>query len=244
MAADLDDPLETRSFLVPAYEFGTGADARKFDPDRYVPLGPVKGSDDTYRLIAREERSFQPLASSQFLFSAAALFNLSVGQGTRPLFIRLQDRPEEKPAGVRSLCLTVEGRRLSPRHHDGRIELVPSYAAWQTMAGGLPPWVSRIAYSLDGPGNRVIGKAVNCHWSGRGALCAVTPDQATHLLLVQFHVYDDNPTRSDLLKIQASRCLLDDGAEPSCDPTGAPLSPDWRQLLLRARRGFIDECDA
>jgi len=240
MTADLGDVHEARSFLVPAYEFEQGSFLKDFDPDRKTVIGPVNGPDDTYGPIHRDERRFLPRASSQFLFSAAALFNPSVGETDRPFSIRLQETPAEKPAGVRSTCLTVEGRRLSAWRRNGRTDLMPSFAAWQLLNGGDPWWVERIHYSPDGSG-RLASKTVAAHWSGRGALCAVV-EGVTRLLLVEFQLYDDQPDRPDLLKVWASRHALSAGVLPARLHDGRPFDQDWQRLILRALQGFSEEC--
>lgn len=245
MASDLGDPHETRSFLVPAYEFEQGSEAVNFDSSRHVPLGPVNGPEDTYGLVRRDEYHAHPRASGNFLFNAGALFNPSVGESDRPFYVRFQDTPSQKPPGVRSSCLTVEGRRLSPRRLDGRTETVPSFAAWQMPNGGEPPWICRAAYDFEDRGkSRVATKTIGLHWSGQGALCAITPEGVTHLLLVEFHVYDDDPERPDLLKIRASRHLLSPGAMPARGPAGEGLDASWKDLILRTLRGFAEECGA
>lgn len=243
MAIDLSDPSETRSFLVPAYEFARGSDARKFDPDRHPYIGPVNGPDDTYRLVHRDEHHFHPRASGNFLLSAGALHNPSIGVNNRPFFVRFQAAPGERPDGVRSVCLTVEGRRLSPRREDGRTDLVPSYAAWQMPNGGPPLWVARTTYAhADGQAAKVASKTIGAHWSGQGALCAIEPDRVERLLLVEFRVYDQDPDKGDLLKIWVSRHAFAAGALPDLGPTGATLDGSWRLLISRARRGFSEEC--
>ena len=245
MSNDLGDPDETRSFLVPAYAFERKSRAQDFDLDRGKHLGPVNGPEDIYQPIHRDERRFRPLASSNFLLNASALYNPSVGQSDRPFFVRLQETASERPGGVRSSCLTVEGRRLSPKRDGGRSELVPSYAAWQTLKGGEPSWISRSAYSLDdGQAGRIASKTVASHWSGQGALCAITPDRQVHLLLVEFRVFDEDSDRGDLLKIWTSRHTLAGADMPERDPIGGPLRQAWRNLILRTLHGYSEECGA
>jgi hypothetical protein len=245
MATDLDDPYETRSFLVPSYEFEQGSDARKFDPDPRTHLGPVSVPEDLYTLVQRDEYHFYPRASSQFIMSASALFNPSIGENGRMFSLRLQESSSEKPAGVRSRCLMIEGRRLSPKRDGERTELVPSYAAWQTPGNDEPLWVSRIAYQRE-EDDRVLTstKSISSHWSGRGVLCAVSADSKRHLLLVEFRLFDNDPNRSDLLKIWASRHVLSANDWPPRDPIDEPLSQSWCQLIARAEKGYFEECVA
>lgn len=241
MTTDLGDPAETGSFLVPAYGFERCAEARAFDADRKTYLGPIDGSEDLYGIIRRDEYCFQPRATERFLLGASALYNPSVGANDRPFFIRLQQAVSEKPRGSRSICLTVEGRRASLRRRDGRSEIVPSYAAWQKPDGSMPLWISRAAY-VGQPPEQVYTKTVGAHWSGQGALVAIAPDRRTHLLLVEFRVYDDDPDRPDLLKVWASRHTLATGEIPSKAPAGGPLGVEWRKLIARAEQGYLDEC--
>lgn len=246
MATDLNDPDETRSFLVPAYEFEKGSEACDFDPQPQTCLGPVSGPDDMYRLIHRDELFLQPNASSKFLLSASALYNPSLGQSDQPHFLRLQASPSEKPARVRSRCLMVEGRRLAPRREDGVTELVPAYAAWQIPKGDAPreePWLSRIAYDrMEGGALRIATKSISAFWSGQGALCVIAPDRTRQLLLIEFRIFDDDPEKPDLLKVWVARHALSPKDTPEFDPTGLPISTEWKKLIARAERGYLDEC--
>lgn len=244
MAINLNDPDETRSFLVPAYEFEKGSEARQFDLDPQTCVGPANGTNDVYRLIHRDGLYVFPRGTRDFLFNTKAFFNRSIGQTDRPFFVWLQARPEEKPERVRSRCLMVEGRRLAPLSEDGRIELVPTYAAWRIpkvdASRGKEPWISRIT-SMPAD-DRVVTKSISVHWNGQGVLYAIAPDHTRHLLLVEFRIFDDDPEQPDLLKIWATRHALSEKGVPQSAPAGGRIDQDWSALIARAARGYLDEC--
>lgn len=241
MSADLADPEETRSFLIPAYALEEGPFPAPHELDRRTIIGPVNGPHDEFATLRRDDRWFYPRGSANFLFSASALLNDSIGESNRPFSIRLQVSPGEKPASLRSSCLTVQGRRVAERRFHDRTERVPAYAAWQTPNGDYGPWISNVSI-VDEAGNGYRTKTVCSQWGGRGVLCDIAPGRLRRYLLLEFRIFDDDPEQSDLLKIWASRCEIPLGRGLLLDPAGEPLGDAWRQLIERAERGYHEEC--
>ena len=240
MPLNLDDVEETGSFLVPAYALEDGADpAYELDPQTLI--GPIRGPDDIYARIRRDDMTFLPRGSTQFLFNASALRNPSVGSSDRPFSIRLQASPDEKPEGMRSTCLTVSGRRVCLRRTPAGYDATPVYAVWQTPVGDAATWVSRTTI-LGENGQGYVTKEVASQWSGRGVLCEIYPEKTLTCLLVEFRLFDGDPELPDLLRIWAIRHVLPLGTLPDRDPYGDPPSGNWLRLLGRAERGFREEC--
>lgn len=239
LTADLNEPEETGSFLLPAYGFERAFASLRFEADARTYLGPMHGPRDTYGPVSRDERRYLPRGTSGFLFGASAMYNRAIEGDGHAYSIALRDAGEPMPAGTYNICLMVHGPRLCrSREGDG----MPAYAAWEDLREKPVPPVCATTWTLPEPEARCVTKTIEAAWGGRGALCALRPDGATVLLLVEFRIFDKDPERGDMLRVWASRRTYPSGSAPLTCPRGGPYDAQWRRIVARARRGYLEEC--
>lgn len=236
----LAEIAETRSLLLPAYDFTKAVSEGGCKPGPGFHVGPVTGPDDVFDTLRRDEWRVAPRGTANFLYGAAAAFNDAVSHRSRR-HVCLRETGERVPDGATNVCLMVEGLRACARRADGASQLIPGYAAWEPLEGPHR-WIS-VVTGHDPARARAATKTVLFGRSGACALYAPLPEGGARVLLLAFRILDHDVDKPDLLQVDACATTVPSASYPERSPDGQPLRSRWLALVRRAMEGYRQDHD-
>lgn len=234
--ASLDDLVETRSLLLPAYGFTKPVPEGAFVPGPGFHIGPVTGPDDVFGPLRLDEWHVAPRGTANFLYGASALFNDAIGLYAQRRHIRLRETDEPAHDGTANVCLMVEGLRTCVRRTPEASELIPGFAAWEALEGDLGVIASVVEH--DPERGRPAVKTVLFGRTGACALYAPLPEGGARVMLLACRVLDHDIDKPDLLQVDACAATVAGAGYPDVSPDGRPLGDRWKKLVRRAMDGY------
>lgn len=236
MPTYLDEIAESRSLLLPAYGFTKAMPDGAFVPGHGFHIGPVTGPDDVFGALRLDEWHVLPRGTANFLYGASALFNDAIGPRSQLRHIRLREADEPVPDGTTNVCLMVEGLRRCVRRTPDASELIPGYAAWDTLDGPLTVIAATVKHEPER--QRPEAKSVLFGRAGACALYAPLPEGGARILLLSYRILDYDEEKPDLLQVHACATTVRSADCLELSPDGQPLGARWKALVRRAMDGY------